>query len=407
MNTVAEQLKDHRVEHLILLVGTNPLPNYVAARLLVDIDSTDHKVWLVCSKATDPIAKQIQAQLKRVRISTDIYGAWVEESSPSEIQRAILTIAGCVKGRAGLHYTGGTKAMSVHAYLALKHWAEKTQGPKPVFSYLDARHVRLVIDSGNADGTDAHIPIDLAMPMTVTEIATLHEINFKTGSPISDPWLLDAAVALQKDFEEGQIWRKEWLNVKGRKDSDPIPHSEFIDICAPFRAMGAADNSCLDDWANNAKVSTKELKSWLNGGWLESVVLKVFKDISETCQLHDSGMSYKPLSKQYDPNDPAADKFEFDVAATRGHQMFAVSCTTADKDSVCKGKLFQAFVRAKQLGGDEAKVALACYNASPQKLQRDFESDNYSAKGSICIFGKDDMNNLHECLEHWIHTARD
>ena len=38
---------------LILLVGTNPLPNYVVAEYFLSQDNRIRKIWLVCSEKTN------------------------------------------------------------------------------------------------------------------------------------------------------------------------------------------------------------------------------------------------------------------------------------------------------------------------------------------------------------------
>ncbi|MFP4441185.1 MAG: hypothetical protein ACLFVO_28460 [Chloroflexaceae bacterium] len=54
------------------------------------------------------------------------------------------------------------------------------------------------------------------------------------------------------------------------------------------------------------------------------------------------------------------DIFEFDVAFMRGHQLFGLSCSAMTKKPELKKKLFEAAVRAAQLGGGETCFALVC-----------------------------------------------
>ena len=80
--------------------------------------------------------------------------------------------------------------------------------------------------------------------------------------------------------------------------------------------------------------------------------------------------------------------FEFDVAATRGYRLFALSCTASSDKDLCKSKLFEAFHRARQMGGDEARVALLCGLTSDKArdLLRKFRREFYSAEGAVHVF---------------------
>jgi hypothetical protein len=124
--TMTDPFADYRTDMLILLVGENPLPNYVAARLLA---TTETRLLLVHSgkEGTEDQSKRLKNVLreKEYRIGPDDL-VEVEESNPTNIcDRVKEKIADCT-GSIGLNYTGGTKTMSVHAYRAL----EKADAPQ-------------------------------------------------------------------------------------------------------------------------------------------------------------------------------------------------------------------------------------------------------------------------------------
>lgn len=103
-------------------------------------------------------------------------------------------------------------------------------------------------------------------------------------------------------------------------------------------------------------------------------------------------------------------KFQFDVAFTRGHQLFAISCTTITDRSNCKQKLFEAYIRAQQLGGSEARIALVCC-ASPKDVS-DLRTqisnvlkpkpDAVAQDTKITVFGRKDLPNLANKLAEWV-----
>lgn len=117
-------------------------------------------------------------------------------------------------------------------------------------------------------------------------------------------------------------------------------------------------------------------------------------------------------------------EFQFDVVAIRGYQLFAFSCTTESGDHendterrgifnsrlesgpgrvLLKQKLFEAYVRARQMGGDEACVALVCAmeQGEADKLQEEMRRD-ISPEGRIRVFGRGCLAKLTGYIADWI-----
>jgi hypothetical protein len=97
---------------------------------------------------------------------------------------------------------------------------------------------------------------------------------------------------------------------------------------------------------------------------------------------------------------------QLDVAAIRGYQLFALSCTTSDKAERSKEHLLEAYVRARQMGGDEARVGLVCCYCDPAALQQEIE-ETWFTEGRVRVFGQRDLVNLPTLLQNWFETAND
>lgn len=125
-----------QTQHLFILVGANPLPNYVAARLL--LKSNGH-LYLVHTRETKEIADRLIAALvpKSAANATMIQ---VDEANTEDIFKQVNGYVG-EKQDVGLNYTGGTKTMAVHAYRAVEEACSDA-----VFSYLDAKTLSLFIE---------------------------------------------------------------------------------------------------------------------------------------------------------------------------------------------------------------------------------------------------------------------
>ncbi len=97
--------------------------------------------------------------------------------------------------------------------------------------------------------------------------------------------------------------------------------------------------------------------------------------------------------------------FEFDVAALRGYQFFGISCTTSQDEDIAKQKLFEAYIRARQLGGDEARVGLVCAYENAHRFEREV-IQKWRAKDRIKVFGPQAWPNLAAKLKEWLETAQ-
>ena len=98
---------------------------------------------------------------------------------------------------------------------------------------------------------------------------------------------------------------------------------------------------------------------WMHTYWLEDYVLWIVREVSQECGIHAAGKNLLPFD-HLKPLYNTDFKFEVDVYAIRGFQLFGLSCSTEDKIRDLKLKLFEARVRTTQIGGDESFTALVC-----------------------------------------------
>jgi hypothetical protein len=123
------------------------------------------------------------------------------------------------------------------------------------------------------------------------------------------------------------------------------------------------------------------------------------QQIASECHIHQAGVGFVPKERD----------FEFDVAAMRGYQLFALSCTTESKKGMVKSKLFEAYVRARQMGGDEARVGLVCCapqdnpDNNPSLIRSEIE-ETWDAKGKVRVFGAEHLLQLPDCFRAWFNS---
>src|SRR6266850_1942355 len=112
-----------KTEHLLLLVDGNPLPNAVAGKLLAESSGTITLVHSGGATGTAEVAQRLHTWLNGQKVAERVQLKEVGESNPTSIFTGVQERLNAVHAqRVGLNYTGGTKAMSVHAYRAVAQW---------------------------------------------------------------------------------------------------------------------------------------------------------------------------------------------------------------------------------------------------------------------------------------------
>jgi hypothetical protein len=157
-----------KTQDLILLIGENSLPNFVAANLLLSSEGTVH---LAHTNGTQRQAEQLREVLNSKEINCLYLPLGDAESNSYGISSVIAERIKSLQGNIGLHYTGGTKAMAVHAYLTLKE-----SGKSACFSYLDSRHLELCIDQISGDSQRFKILPDWTVRSFQSNLRTINEI---------------------------------------------------------------------------------------------------------------------------------------------------------------------------------------------------------------------------------------
>jgi hypothetical protein len=404
-------LSEYQSDHLILLIGGNPLPNAVAGYALSKPSGT---ITLLHSGDTAVTAQKLYTWLHQKSKAT-IQFKHVDEASPASITEGTLQQLNAIPVQTvGLHYTGGTKAMSVHAYRTMEQWAKEQHKASPIYSYLDARTLSLVVDAEQKP-----IPLAEIIRLEFTDLLALHGWTLKS-KVTTTPILPKFAQALLKLYSSNNLtawetWKEQELRAKCRRPDRPdkwLSKTNLNQITlawpqAPELAeLVQALREELQQGPDGLNIQTATLAigfkhpetlcRQLDGGyWLETCVLQALLSIAEKYCLHDVCMNIEPTIGNTE--------FELDVLAIRDYQLYGVSCgTDTDSDGDrghLKLKLFEAYVRAQQLGGDEARAALVCAANDPAGLEAEMRRD---LSPHVKVFGRKHLANLATEFACWI-----
>lgn len=385
-------IQDFQSKHLFLLIGANPLPNYVAAKLL---RKPDAKVYFIHTDETLEIAQRL-AGLLGLSKETKSFIPVIESDIDDVFDEVSNICKNLGEQEVGLNYTGGTKTMVVHAYRAVEKLCHD-----PVFSYLDARSMKMIIERRDQPCLD--FPVSLSIKPEIQDLLALHGYSLE-HYPNWHPFKPEVCLELVKiPRDELRKWCDNYLRddknslKKKEKDLKPI----LLPIDPPFDKVASHWQGCktLGELSEKWDIKVKELSRWLDGLWLESYTLWALQKIATECEIHQCGTSFEPKERN----------FEFDVAAMRGYQLFAISCTTGSNKGLLKSKLFEAYVRARQMGGDEARVGLVCCapennpENNPELIQSEIE-ETWDAQGKLQVFGAEHLPNLSEHLREWFNS---
>jgi hypothetical protein len=385
-------------DHLFLLIGTNPLPNYVAARLLLRergliylVHSDKDIVVSIAQRLSKKLLKQGYRQPEYVPIGN--------ASDPHAVYTAIAKRVSEIKsGQIGLNYTGGTKVMAVQSYRAVEK--ELASGlPLPIFSYLDASTLSMRFEG---EARERFVGMDTRAAMSLPDLINLHdEYNFQQAlqEPIA-PEIVEALEQIHRSEQVYRDWRKHITEAqKTYTDADTIESFVGFKPVAEALAQERQYTTTLRVLCQEKIVpfnNPKELLNWMEGKWLESYVVSILKQNKASYRLNDFGRSFRVRSPLF--------KFEADVAAMRGYQLHVISCYTGHDTQRATHKLIECLVRSRQIGGDEAGAAVVCMSEDPSSIENDV-SHIYDISGRVKVFGRRQLPDLAEHLSDWFNIG--
>lgn len=410
MSTLEKIPEEFRTEHLLLLIGANPLPNYVAARLLTMPESTVHLLHTVATvgfaKAIAALVKADYPQMKILYWELDMVdGANIRQQVKTIIKELDRTVT------VGLHYTGGTKAMAVHAYHMLAELR-----PNAIFSYLDAQTLTMRVEYADTSLT-RKFPVRFACPVSLTELMTLHGYGLKTDlrTTARQPVVISAIAAVYADKTGYKVYRQ-WL-----ERAFPREYSEENAIAAVNDLMGIPDLQpitqalaavqspvTVDTFATVAAAKNfRSAATWFNGGWLEEYTLLQLAQVARDLDI--SSYTINLVAKKGGFKIKDAREFQLDLAALWGYQLFAFSCRATDQAEQAKEHLLEVVIRTRQLGGDEAKSALICCSDRPEALEIQVNETWFQGEraSQIRVFGRQHLPELAHHLRAWFEAANE
>ena len=350
---------------LIFTVGTNPLPIWVTWNHLKNQLTAPICVRFVHTQGTvnekDRLANYCQGATFIPHIQTS-------PGHPGTVRQDVEVILNGLANNTNLHihYTGGTKVMSVETVAALEYGLP--QGVALETSYLDPRGnsgPTIVDSSGITLVPDARVNIN-------AQLAQVAHLNGFTPGPFVH----------------------EYYNVGQR-------NHVRIDCPAPA-ILNDGQIEIGRTMLNNMGQGNRGGITGTNFEYAAYVALKDALERIQRCnyELFHSVHVRRTGAAQTDPH------FELDVVAVLGYQIFVVSCTLSAQHALIKQKGMEVILRARQLGGDEAQAIVLC-NANQdnaRRLEKELHDEVGSAGTPLKVWGHNKWRDLSDQFYNYLRT---
>ncbi len=347
---------------LVLLIGSNNIPNYVTAKYLLNPERKDtkelpvpEKLVLVFSEETkkfrDSLVDSLGIGFEKI-VDVHLGSDERKHSVIKQLLKQKLEANDPSISSVHLNYTGGTKAMVLAAYDAVESFCEGGKGK--LYSYLDPENFKLTMNE------DSQFPLrdDLRsfVKPRISEIFKLHCIDAGSHEPKKET---------TREYEQFASRDGFFARVAGKDFQDALatfenklkePKKKYFkeEHVAIFHNLLRTEN--IIDCNESPNLSEcQKVYSLVAFDWLEQAVFSALRSIQskeDTYKLDEILWNVKGFFADRD--------FEIDVMALRGYQMFVFSCTSDDNLRVCKQKAFEVNYRAVQMGGEHAKSVLVC-----------------------------------------------
>ncbi len=449
-NPIPEEL---RSDHLFLLVGTNPLPNWVAAKLLLKPTGRVHLFQTAGVRKQAGRLKKVLEDGEKIPVSIYETADADEDRIFNDVSKQAAKLVDA--GKIGLSYTGGTKMMSVHANRAIR---EAVPEKNRVLSYLDAHTLEFKFD-GCSKTESAELRPEVRI--NIKTLLDLHDLytSVTSNSNPQCPAAAEGLVEVHSHYWGQRTWR-EWCdgldigrtNPKRLRDDErrricdrldsvvlPVVTDFIADVTSRLNrevSKGGLSNREARSYAAGIEAGYRrflselssvggehlqtvaqrhseefndslDLAKWLDGMWLEHHTLAQIQHCAATAAASETIINENGCAINLEAINSEGREFEADVIALRGYQLFYFSCYTGSEKDKSKQKLFEAMRRAAQLGGDEAKVALVCASDQRVKIRQECETDwQMENINRIRVFGREDLPRLAESLRDWFNGEK-
>lgn len=434
----------NKITDIVLIVGTNPLPNYVVTWYYLKKFDSIKRIHLIYSEdnkkssqsGTKEFANSLEKCLKNnlllnkskdIKPDNDLIEfiphSIKNVSNPESITEGLNNLINYVDKNIFIHldYTCGTKAMSVHIYNLILN----SSASQKTFSYLDARSNKIFVQQNNKT-LNIYIDILKNVSINLRDMLDLHCFDIHNNAKETDKYS-ESIKIISEYIEQNQLFDfikfsdKLRIEIIEKYDIFSKKHkknylkflqeqNEKSDIIKDFEKYEDFIRSIPNEFSiikpevkdkielkNPESLDKKVFKhtilksyKFIDGLWLEQYIFNLLNDYFSNKNDNDIKLETNWEFKKQ--NWSSEINFELDICIINGYQLFGISCTTSYQKNICKGKGFEIIHRARQIGGDESKsILITCMNEdNTEKVSEELKYETGNLK-NILVLGIEDL----------------
>lgn len=380
----------------VCLISAQAAPNLLP---ILDKDFKPKESIFLVSKKMKEKAAILANTFKSQNIKVNIVELLDEFNFGKMEEQIIDLVSQYEESNIALNVTGGTKLMSIAAQNAFNLIQ------KPIF-YIDTDENRIVFLSKNENKEWLQdLPLNAQNKIDLYLSAYGAKVMNSSNPDIRKDWL-SAIEILIKNYEnnreivpllnkhatisQNNAYKSSFSkdNPKTTKIHDLLVHLDYLNIVD-------YDNTTIN-------FKNKEIKEFLNGGWLEYYVYNITKDISHIqdilCNAAVANFKYRQDKNEYSTENKG-NKNEFDIVFLAKNKLHIIECKTQlmDKNAGVKAEdILYKLETLKDYGGLMTKKCLISYFDVPEAIKN---RANYL---NIEIIQAKDIQRLKEKIQHWI-----
>lgn len=353
---------------LIFTVGTNPLPIWVAWFHLKTV-LTVNSVQFVHTPGTANEKDRLRKYCLGANFLNDIS---TSPGDPGVVRGDVGVIPGGLNpaiNNLHVHYTGGTKVMSVETVAELKY--SLPDGVTLETSYLDPRGANgpMIVDS------NGHTLVRDTRKDVTASLSHVAHLNGFTLAPFIHEY---------------------WNGEQRRNVREQCPAPAVLDA-----DQEAAGRAVLGRMRHGDT-------GYIDSKHFEYAAYVALKDALERIRTRNPERanyeSFNSVNVRRTGANQRTPHFELDVVAILGYQIVVVSCTLETKKPLIKQKGMEVLLRARQLGGDEAQAIVLCRANSrdTQRIEGELHNEVGSAGAPLRVWGTDKWRNLSDHFNNYL-----
>jgi hypothetical protein len=336
-----------------------------------------------------------------------------------------------------LNYTGGTKAMSVHAYQALAQIC-RSHGAEFRACYLDDRTFTLYWERLSAEPVQPVYNFTGKVTLSIDDLLRLHGWSLKCvdkrrqASDLVSFETIYALFTTREDLyqqskralralyrdpqkpdrltDRASDWQSNWeqLSEQEHRVLGELRQVDGLDRLVDYMCVAPELYPEIVGGKPRTRRMVEDGKAafqYFEGQWLEDFVFDQFQR-AKPPEYHMVTVPGK-LGRSLTAQVPKSTRdFELDIFMIVGYQLTGISVTTSDKVNLCKEKGFEVIHRSRQIGGEgrAAFLVTALPAQKVEELNADLQNEADISRDRFRVFGREDWPDIGEKIWEALRT---